>query len=168
MTVAERRQQRLAARGLPSTTVAVNTSSAASSSRSSVTSDSVVVQTQTVAADIEKVSEPAPVLVVPPSSPVKSVEISHDRTFEGREWETVSITLLDAEGNNVNESLLKSDLYMRTAYGEAEFVPEILTPLDFTNGVAEVKMLPHGQRTVVILVQPLNVLSKPMEYAGEK
>lgn len=167
-SVSARRAQRLATRA---TSVAVATVS--SSSRSSVTSASssapaLVVQTQTVATEAPTVSNaPAPVLVVPDSGkPVATVDLQHARTFLERGWMTIRLTLLDSDGNTASESTLKKDVYLRTAYGEAEFDPPVLSPLDFTNGKAEVKMLPRGRRTVVIQVEPFHTMGSPIEYKG--
>lgn len=162
---ANRRAQRLATLG---TTVAVVSSSRSSrAAASSSSSNTIVTQTQTVAVDAQTVSqEPAPVLVVPDTKkPAVSVDIQHARSFTGRSWMTVRITLLDADGRTASESTLKKDLYLRTAYGEAEFDPPILSSLDFNNGVAEVKMLPRGRRTVVIQVEPFRSMSTPIEYS---
>ena len=95
---------------------------------------------------------------------VSSVDIRHDGMFSGRGWEKVRITLLDSDGNTVTNPRLNTDLVLRTAYGEAEFRPSTISPLDFVRGETTVFMLPRGRRTVVINVLPLNVLSKPMEY----
>jgi hypothetical protein len=163
--VAARRAQRVATRG---TTVAVASSS---SSRSSVAASSssvpVVVQTQTVATESQTVShEAAPVLVVPDTAnPAVTVDLQHAGTFTGRSWMKVRITLLDADGHTASESTLRKDVYLRTAYGEAEFDPPVLSALDFTNGVAEVKMLPRGRRTVVIQVEPFHTMGTPIEYS---
>lgn len=100
-------------------------------------------------------------------SPVASLEIQHDRSFIGREWETVRITLLDATGKSLPPSALTQPLYLRTAYGEAEFDPPVLKQSDFgTDGMAQVKMLPVGRRTVHVLVEPLGVMGPAMEYKG--
>ncbi|PIR53774.1 hypothetical protein COU75_04315 [Candidatus Peregrinibacteria bacterium CG10_big_fil_rev_8_21_14_0_10_42_8] len=95
---------------------------------------------------------------------VASVEISHDGYFTGRGWEKLRITLLDADGNVVKSPRLNKDLVLRTAYGEAEFRPATISPLDFVQGDVTVHMLPRGRRTVVIKVLPFDVLSRPMEY----
>ncbi len=165
MTTAQRRAQRVAKLGTtPTTTVAVATVS--SSARSSTPANPVV-KTQTVVATTDPVptKESAPVLVVPQSTAtVATIDIQHDRQYTGREWESVRLTLLDASGNRVSGSVLEKDIYMRTAYGEAEFNPPVLSGLDFENGVATVKMLPRGTRTVVIMIEPYKVMSKPMEH----
>lgn len=169
-TLAQARQDRLAARMAARGTAVATAQPARASSSSSVSSaDPVVVQTQTVATGGQSAPvSSAPVLVVPQTAgSIASINIQHDRQFGGRDWETVRITLMDANGGRASESLLTKDLYMRTAYGEAEFDPPVLSALDFVNGVAEVKMLPRGRRTVVILIEPFKAQSQPMEYAGQ-
>jgi hypothetical protein len=124
----------------------------------------VILSTQTVVSALAE--EPAS--TSPYSADVTSVRISHDGSFTGRGWETVRIVLLDAQGNTVTQPRnFEKDVYMRTAYGTAEFRPAILSPLDFVNGEAKVNMLPRGRRTIVIQVQPFNVLSTPMVYGRE-
>jgi len=124
----------------------------------------IVVSMQTVASDLKAVPSIAPVLVIPAKNPIASLDFQHDRQFTGREWEKVRITLLDANGGTASESELTQDLYLRTAYGEAEFRPAKLSASHFKNGNTTIEMLPRGRRTVVIIVEPLKVLSKPMEY----
>lgn len=156
-----RKQQRLASRGTNFVATAKPAAPAVAA-----TPDPVVVQTQTVASDTVPASEPAPVIIGTPKGEVSSVDIQHDRQFSGREWEKVRITLLDQNGSTIDGSSLKGTLYMRTAYGEAEFKPATLTSKDFVNGSAVVEMLPRGTRTVVISIEPLKAMSKPMEYVG--
>ncbi len=124
----------------------------------------VVAGAQTVASQTQVSAEPAPVIVAPAKGIVASIDIQHDRYFSGRSWEKIRIVLLDDNGNTMSGDALESDLYLRTAYGEAEFKPSVLTSMDFRNGSAVVEMLPRGRRTVVISIQPLNVISKPMEF----
>lgn len=95
---------------------------------------------------------------------VDTVSISHDGSFTGRGWEKVIVTLLDADGNIVTSPRLNNDIALRTDFGEAEFRPSILSPLDFVRGQATVHVLPRGRRTVVIKVMPYNVISAPLEY----
>ena len=95
---------------------------------------------------------------------VASVEISHDGYFTGRGWEKVRITLLDSDGNTVTNPRLDRDLVLRPAYGEAEFRPSTISPLDFVNGEVTVHMLPRGRRTVVVKVLPFDIISRPMQY----
>ncbi len=95
---------------------------------------------------------------------VASVTIHTDGSYTGRSWETVTVRLVDANGNPADASTLQKPLYLRTEFGDAEFRPEKLTAANFVNGVATVKMLPFGERTLVIKVQPLNVISAPMTF----
>ena len=96
--------------------------------------------------------------------PVATVSIGHDGSFAGRSWERIELTLLDAQGRVVCTQELLQDIYLRTVFGQAEFRPTVLRAGDFVNGRATVYMLPRGQRTVVVSVQPFNVLSTPMPY----
>ena len=112
----------------------------------------------------EIVSADPTVVPSPASKEVHTVSISHDGSFAGRGWETVKIILLDKEGNVVRNPDFKKDVYMRLAYGLAEFRPVVLKEQHFVNGVATIRMLPRGRRTVVIQVQPYGVMSKPMVY----
>lgn len=138
----------------------------------------VVTTPTTVATTIDQpatLSQPAPTLIEP-IAPVKTsssqtivgIGIVSARQFTARTWMTLRITLLDIDGNAVTDKkALKDALVLRTAYGEADFDPEILTADDFTNGSATVKMLARGRRTVVPVVQPFNVLGSPILYGGE-
>jgi hypothetical protein len=97
------------------------------------------------------------------STEVTTATIEHDGGFR-RGWETIEITLLDSAGRVVRSPSFSRDLYLRTAYGDAEFRPASLSSLDFTNGRARVKVLPRGRRTVVIAIEPFGVLSNPLKY----
>lgn len=98
-------------------------------------------------------------------NPVASFEIQTARQFVQREWMTVRITLLDENGKKTDADQLMKDVYLRTAYGEAEFDPPVLREEDFTDGVATVRMLPRGSRTVIILLQPFAFQSAPIAPA---
>lgn len=98
-------------------------------------------------------------------NPVASFEIQTARQFVQREWMTVRITLLDENGKKTDEDQLTKDVYLRTAYGEAEFDPPVLREEDFVDGVATVRMLPRGNRTVIILLQPFALQSAPIAPA---
>ena len=101
------------------------------------------------------------------STPVATVEITHNGSYSGRGWERVRITLLDAQGNVVTSPNLDHDIVLRAAFGSADFQPQTLSVLDFQNGKAEIGVLPHGRRTLIIQVMPFNVLSAPMKYEKE-
>jgi len=109
---------------------------------------------------------PAPVDVTAPSDGL-SIEIAHDGSYAERGWETVRIALEHEDGSDASGDELTTDLTLRAAYGDAEFRPQVLSGLDFKDGTATVHMLPRGRRTVVIVVQPYGVLSRPMEFDGE-
>lgn len=98
-------------------------------------------------------------------NPVASFDIQAPRQFSGREWLTVRITLLDETGKKTSEDMLEKDIYLRTAYGDAEFKPAVLRKEDFADGVATIEMLPRGQRTVLILLQPYAFQSAPIAPA---
>jgi murein DD-endopeptidase MepM/ murein hydrolase activator NlpD len=135
-----------------------------------------VVQTTTVVSDTQStpVLDPAPVIVAPaPATPVvvpvktvSTIGIETTSRYKERTWQTVRLTLKDANGQTISGDSLSQKIYMRTAYGDAEFNPAILSGNDFKNGVATVQMLPRGRQTVVIQIQPLNILSGPIQDGG--
>lgn len=114
----------------------------------------------------------APISVIVPTVPSSArasvtVRIESQRTYAARTWLTLRLTLLDAQGDATRDtSVLSSTLYLRTAYGEAEFDPPRVTAADFRDGAAIVKMLPRGGRTVVPLLQPMNVTGQPIKPEG--
>lgn len=151
-----RLQQRVAER---SSVVRVSSSSTSSSSSSLPSSSSAPVV--------------AVASVTPPRSTasasqqhVAGISIDHNGKFESRAWTEVRFTLLDAAGNRASGGTLQGSLYLRTAFGIADFDPPVLTAQDFHDGVAVAKILPRGTQTVVIDVKPFNALSKPLKYAG--
>ncbi len=149
--MADRLKARLAKIQTSGTPVALTTSASASSAAR------VIVSTQTVAL-AESVLPEA-------SREVVAARIEHDRSFSAeRELKTVRITLIGVDGSAVTNPRLERGLQLRTAYGRAEFTPPTLIAADFKNGVATVKMLPLGQQTVVVQIQPLGVIGQPMGY----
>ena len=122
-------------------------------------SSSVVANRETVVS-----SDIAPLPSSGEKQHIASVRISHDGSFAGRGWETVTVELLDANGKTVMSPVWTQDLYLKTAYGEAEFRPAVLKEQNFVDGEAEVKMLPRGHRTIVIQIQPLGAMSTPVVY----
>jgi len=118
----------------------------------------VIVSTETVAQAFD-VEIPTKATV-----DVASVAFQHDGSFAGREWETVHIILLDEHGRTIESPNLPQDLYLKAAYGNAEFEPQKLSVLDFDHGEAEVKVLPRGRRTVVIQALPFGSISPPLRY----
>ena len=136
----------------------VPASSLRSSVRSSPSLPEVVVQKREV---VVSRAEPDLLSAAPP---VATVSIDHDGVYSDRGWERVRLTLLDAQGNIVTAPEFSQDLVLRAAFGSAEFRPPTLSVLDFHNGRAEVNVLPHERRTLVIQVIPFNVLSQPLRY----
>jgi hypothetical protein len=155
LTLAERAVKRRTLRGVE----AVRT----------VASAPVVLQKQNVASDIGV--PVAPVIVTPApvatSRTISTVSIETASRYTERKWQTVRLTLQDANGQTVSGDALSQKIYLRTAYGDAEFKPSVVSGSDFKNGVATILMLPRGQRTVVIQLEPLNILSGPIQYSGE-
>lgn len=123
----------------------------------------------TPAASVEKAAVVASneATVLPATSdlrPETSIEFRHDGVFT-RGWERVIVRIVDKSGNPVRSPT--NDIYLRTAYGSAEFRPEILSPIDFENGEALLEMLPRGKTSVVIYAQPGSFMSAPMRYQKE-
>ncbi len=104
-----------------------------------------------------------------PTVPSLISEVSLDVPFDfgaERQWQKIRITLRDEKGNAIKNPVLEKPLALRTAFGKADFRPSVLTAGHFKNGSAEVEILPIGQTTVVVELYPLNMLSKPIRYAG--
>ncbi len=125
-----------------------------------------VITPEAIAPDSVAIATPtAPTHAAASDGPVASFDIQAPKQFTGREWMTVRITLLDENGRKTSEDNLEKDIYLRTAYGDAEFKPAILKKDDFTDGVATIEMLPRGARTVIILLQPYAFQSAPIAPA---
>ena len=93
-----------------------------------------------------------------------ALTIDHDGSCDGKQWETVTLTAIDANGQVIAHPSFDGKLYMRTAYGQAEFRPATLVPSDFHDGRVQVKVLPLAHTTVVIQVQPGAYMSDPMKF----
>ncbi len=153
--LAQRKADRLAKR--PSTPV-------------TVVASAPVVQKQTIVSTTPAQQDltPAPVIVAaPPVKTIATIGIETAQHYTERKWQTVRLTLKDANGQTISGESLSQKIYMRTAYGEADFEPAILSGKNFKNGVATVQMLPRGRRTVVINIEPLKLMSDPIQYSGE-
>jgi len=160
--IAQRKSLRVALR----TRQPVALKSAAISSSSSVVS-SIPVDTAVLVVDRkEVVVSTADLIPIPmPASNVVSLDISHDGEFTERQWERVRLSLLDAQGNLVTNPALEQDIVLRTSFGSADFQPATLSILDFHNGRAEVSLLPHGRRAIIIEAMPFKAVSQPMSHA---
>tara|TARA_Y100000310_G_scaffold327003_1_gene392712 strand:- start:212 stop:997 length:786 start_codon:yes stop_codon:yes gene_type:complete len=128
--------------------------------------ESVSQEPEVVSQKVEVVAQEVDVVLTGPTD-VTGIDIQHDGNYSGRGWEKVAVQLTDSDGNLVNNPKLERDIHLRTAYGDAEFRPAVLSPLDFIGGEAEVYMLPRGRRTIVIQVQPFLSLSRPMAYSRD-
>lgn len=129
--------------------------------------------TSTVVVAQNDVIVPAPVVVVsaPVSAtstqkPITAYQIDLAREVSERSWQKVRISLLDDQGAVLKNPVWDRDITLRTAYGQADFKPEVLKRSDFVNGVAEVQMLPRGRTTIVVQLMPQNVLSTPMKVSA--
>lgn len=157
------RATRLARLQAQQVAVALRTASSASSVASSVGStagtpiSAAVVQKREV---VVSRAEPA----LPSDSQVAAISMDHDGSYTERTWERVRVTLLDAQGRVVTTPDFSSDLILRAAFGSAEFRPAALSELDFHNGRAEVYVLPHNRRTLVLQIWPFSALSEPLQY----
>ncbi len=155
MTLAERREQRIRTRA--SRAVALKAKTLV------VMHDDGTNQTALAQPRVTGNQAVTAALPVQSDGSVGTIELLHDGAF-GRGWEKLRIRLLDSNGRVVTSPNLQSDLYLRTAYGDAQFRPEVLSTLDFQNGEAVVEMLPRGKTTVVVSVQPQGITSAPMKY----
>lgn len=98
---------------------------------------------------------------------VGGVAIHHDGFFRENVWETVELELQDTQGNSLVSHDNPLHLQVTTGYGDAEFQPPTLSELDFQSGMASIKLLPKGTRTIVIRVLPFESISAPLRY-GER
>jgi murein DD-endopeptidase MepM/ murein hydrolase activator NlpD len=143
---------------------------------SSSSAQTVAVQAATVVTAMENNQDlsPAPVLVIPPASsapsvgsnPVATIQIESGRQYKTRETNTIRLVLVDGNGANTTSTAgLPSKMYLKTAYGDAEFTPSVIGPSDFKNGTATVQMIPRGTKTIVVLIQPMGITGDPMQYS---
>lgn len=163
--------QRKALRLVQTTSTVAVRSAAASSAGTSVSTDRAAeqdsprLQPETAVVQRREVvvsrTEPSPTL----TTSVATAEITHDGEYSDRGWERVRITLLDAQGAVVTSPQLERDIVLRAAFGSADFQPDTLSVLDFEDGRAEVSVLPHGRRTLIIQAIPFGTLSQPMRYS---
>lgn len=170
-TIAERRAIRLARLG---TTAAATTTTVIAytedvpvipipvASSSSVSTSSMS-SSHSSSSSISSIAASASSVWVEGAGPVSTVKIDHDGKF-GRErgWETVVLTLLDENGRIVTSVNDDRKLYLTTAYGKAEFNPSVVSLNDFRKGKLEIQMLPFGEQTVIIQIQPMGAMSDPM------
>ncbi len=157
LTIEDRRKLRMAKLGVTSTTVvAINDAAPAPAPVPAASVSASSPQAQPAAPAVEP--KPADTNVV-------SIGIRHDGSFSAdRMRETVTLELLDEQGQLVTRPTGEGRIDLRTAFGAAEFFPSIVRFSDFKDGVAKIQMLPLGQRTVVIVAQPYGNMGRPMEF----
>jgi hypothetical protein len=149
MTVQERRQVRLAKRNITETTiVAIHTPD-------DIKPESVFVQSAAASSEAKQIA---------PTN-VSKILIRHDGSFSAeRMREKVTIMLLNEKGDLVENPENVQKIYLRTAYGKAEFYPDTISASNFVKGKAEIEMLPIGQTTIIIEAKPMGAMSEPMVY----
>jgi isoleucyl-tRNA synthetase len=73
---------------------------------------------------------------------VSKILIRHDGSFSAeRMREKVTIMLLNEKGDLVENPENVQKIYLRTAYGKAEFYPDTISASNFVKGKAEIEML---------------------------
>lgn len=103
----------------------------------------------------------------PHPSPVSSITLLHDGSFDSRDFEQIVLFVRDAQGNFLQAVQFDDTLTLGTAFGSAEFSPPSITAEDFDDhGRAFVKMLPRGQKTVIPTVSGfVEAKGEPMVFA---
>jgi hypothetical protein len=89
------------------------------------------------------------------------IEWNAGRTHE-RQWQSVTLTLLDTEGGLVTNPTLGRKMVLRPAFGRAEIKPSAFSVADFRGGKLTVQVLPQSSQTLVLELMPYGSLSKPM------
>jgi len=162
-TVASRRAERLKVRTLNNTTTAVAT-------KQQLQPTVVIAYNDEPVPQVTVDTHPAPVPALPPvkqSSTYSTIELRTDGVqVPRRTWTTVELIFLDENGNRVASPALKSDIYLRAAFGQAEFKPARLSEFDIVNGTAKVQVLGFSP-TVLLELKPANIIfdKNPLQFA---
>lgn len=165
VSISQRREQRLARRLAAGTLVAIADDApiivipAPSSTSSSTSSDS----SHSSVSSSSSVTVQAISATVPAEMEIASVEVRHDGSFTPRTWEKITLILLDANGNEIKTPAGNRKFGLTAAFGRAEFKPAVFTVADFRDGRLTVEVLPQGEQTLVMQIEPLKTLSKPMK-----
>ncbi len=108
---------------------------------------------------------PVPVPATAGAGTVASIRIAHEGSFSrDRGWKTVTLTLLDSNGNVVTTPNENRKIYLRTAFGSAEFKTATVSLADFKKGTLQTAVLPLADQTLVIQVEPYKSMSGPMRF----
>jgi murein DD-endopeptidase MepM/ murein hydrolase activator NlpD len=165
LTLAERKAQRLAKVALAP--VPVKTPTPVLVATNDIALQEIVPVAAPVIAPIVPTPMPAaPVSAVAEKQKVASYRMETPYDFNGREWITVRVSLLNDVGELITDPEWEKDITLRTAFGQAQFEPEVLKKTNFKNGVATVRVLPRGKTTVVLSLMPQNVTSDPIRFAN--
>ncbi len=115
--------------------------------------------TKTVSADLSS-GDP---VINGSNTDVDHLRIEHSGKLS-RTWQRVTITALNSQGGIVLSPSFAGRLYVLPDFGEAEIRPSELSPLDFQDGVAVVKILPLTQSKPVFIVTrgAFNAVSEPL------
>ena len=130
----------------------------------------LVVNRETVVSVADRPAVPAPVPTPTTSQKLGSiafVTLQHGTQFDDRSWQAARLTFMDDTGTMLTDTrALPASMMLRTAYGDAEFQPSIITPAMIKEGLVTVQMLPHGRRTIVLQLEPLHLTSNPLKFFG--
>jgi hypothetical protein len=150
LSVADRRAARLSKRVAANTLVAIAEDAPiiVIPAQSSISSSSSVVHS-----------------AAPIASEIASIDVRHDGSFTARTWEKLTLVLLDADGDEITRPTGSRKFGLTTAFGKAEFKPSTFTTADFRDGRLTVEALPLGEQTIVVQVEPLKTLSKPIKVS---
>jgi hypothetical protein len=125
-----------------------STSSISSSSVSSASSQSSAASEQQSSSSSE-ITSPQNVPMPQQMGPVATFSILSDGSFD-HEWEDIVVFARDGDGKFVKNVHFDGEVALESTFGDAEFAPAVLTQDQFDDhGRAFVKMLPHGQKTII-------------------
>src|SRR3989344_1248911 len=98
---------------------------------------------------------------------VTEITMLHDGAFSG-DWEQIVLFARDKDGRFVREVDFEGELWMKTAFGTAEFSPATLTKEQFDDrGKAIVRMLPqkNGKKSIVpTIAGSFSVRGEPLVF----
>jgi len=98
----------------------------------------------------------------PEKQEVAGVEISHDGRFIAGQKETIVLTLVDDDGKVILQPQSDIEYLLRPGYGDIHIEPTTLSANDFHSGMAKIQVLSLDNKTMVLHVLPMNVLSEPL------
>ncbi len=165
-TTDERRRVRLARRQLLAASQTAEASVVQTTAGEGSISSATAVAEVTSRIETAQAEPETPLVVTDESNTdVDRISFDHPGSFT-RSWQIVTISLKNRYGDTVKSPVFPGKITLHTAYGSADIVPSELTASDFfRTGEATVRVLPHGQRTVVLEAKvAFSALSEPMVY----